>query len=62
MPFNPTWSHEMKVRYFRLQNIIAERALRRGRKWTARENLANLANFLNSEAEEEAKLQEKADV
>lgn len=28
--------------WLRLQNLIAERALRRGRKWTASEQLENL--------------------
>ncbi len=46
MPFNASWSPEMKQRYFKLQNTIAERALRRGRKWTADEKLQNLITGL----------------
>lgn len=61
MPFNASWSPEMKQRYFKLQNTIAERALRRGRKWTADEKLQNLITGLAQiRSEEEAKHTEKA--
>jgi len=50
MTFNSSWSPENKARYFRLQNRIAERALTRGRKWTAREQLQHLAEFMAEES------------
>ena len=49
-----SWSADGKARYFRLQNIIAERALRRGRKWTAREQIENLVKGLAVENENAA--------